>query len=451
MSSFLLRGRLIDLWERLQNSYWFVPSAMVLAAMLLAIGMVRLDYLLAAKEITPSLWFAALQADAARTILSTLAGSMATVAGVVFSITVVALQLASTQFGPRVLRGFLADAGNQIALGTFVASFAYCLLVIATVRDQSGFVPRVATGVGLLIGITAIGVLVFFIHHVANFIRADSVIAALTADLHRTTDTLFPQEMGCGDTVERQESSGDPDEGERMSRPVRLRDSGYIRRIDDAALMALARDADLVVRLMRRPGDFVVAGNTLLSAAPRERIDDEAAERLRGIAVLGHRRTPAQDIEFALDQLVEVALRALSPGINDPFTAISSIDRLGEGLCRIAGRRMPALRRRDDHGCTRVIVTRGHSLAALARRALGPIASSARSQAAVTVRLIEVILLVASRARSSADRGDLLTLAASVVHDSEAALESERERAQVQAAFMKAREPTDGARFASST
>ena len=173
----LPRSRLVDLWDRMQSSYWFVPSVMFLIAVFIAIAMVRLDLYLSLRSPEARQWFPRFEAEAARSILSTIAAGMLTVTGIVFSLTIVSLQLASSQFGPRLLRTFMTSRANQLVLGTFTATFIYCLIVDGTVRGNIGFVPQLSTAGGILLGVVDIGVLIYFIHHVATSIRVESVIA----------------------------------------------------------------------------------------------------------------------------------------------------------------------------------------------------------------------------------------------------------------------------------
>ena len=170
----LPRSRLIDVWDRMKSSYWFVPSVMFFGALVLAFAMVRLDlYLWRSETLTDTPWFPKFEGDGARSILSTIASGMVTVTGVVFSLTIVSLQLASSQFGPRLLRAFMSSLGNQIVLGTFTSTFLYCLVVIGTVRAGMGFVPQLSTATGILLGVVDIAVLIYFIHHVATSIRIE--------------------------------------------------------------------------------------------------------------------------------------------------------------------------------------------------------------------------------------------------------------------------------------
>lgn len=406
----------------------------------IALGMVYLDAVLHEDEIKVA-WLTTLKADAARTILATVAGSMATIAGVVFSITIVALQLAASQFGPHVMRSFLADRGSQVTLGTFIGTFIYSLIVLVTGRANVGFVPYAATYMDILLGIIAMVVLIYFINHIANLIRIESVIDALARELADSTETVFPGRLGEAETVWREQPPTFVAGMDGRGSAVAICASGYIRRINERALMRLATDRDLLVHLEVRPGDYMVPGMVLMTVVPPPavRLDERAYAQLRGIVVLGERRTPDQDVPYALQQLTEVAVRALSPGINAPFTAIPSIDAIGAGLVRLADRRMPSLRRVDASGKERVLVSRGLTLAELTRDALGPIASAAGRQAFVTARVVEVALLTAGRARVDIDRDELHAFADAVARDGEAALDSERERNIVRKRHVAAR------------
>ena len=195
-----VRSMLFNLWERLRSSYWFVPSVMAIGAIVLAMATLALDGQLTRSSLRKMQWVYAGGAEGARTVLSAVAGSVITVAGVVFSITVAALTLASSQFGPRLLRNFMRDLGNQVVLGTFIATHLYCLLVLRTVRGSDGgggeFVPHVSITTGLLLALTSLAVLIYFIHHVARSMQAPDVIAGVARELHSSIDHLFPQSLG---------------------------------------------------------------------------------------------------------------------------------------------------------------------------------------------------------------------------------------------------------------
>ena len=434
---FFPRSRLIDFWDRTRNSYWFVPSVMFFGALVLAFVMVRLDlYLGRSEALTDTPWFPKFEGDGARSILSTIASGMVTVTGVVFSLTIVSLQLASSQFGPRLLRAFMSSLGNQIVLGTFTSTFLYCLVVIGTVRDSMRFVPQLSTVTGILLGVTDIAVLIYFIHHVATSIRIESLIATINDDLREVIDAMFPCEIGESPSDRLQVDWDRLSLGENFRR-VRASAAGYIRHIDSEMLMSTAREHDLVLRTAHAPGDFVVEGAVLFCVWPGATATDEIAGRLRESIVLGKDRTPKQDVAFAVRQLVEVALRALSPGINDPFTAVECINRLGEGLCIVVRRQRPSAYRFDETGRLRVIAE-PMSLQVMTHQAFDPIARAGGGNGDVAVRLLETIITIAWCAADLADRRFLIDFARELEQQMQGQLVLERDRRVVAERFERA-------------
>jgi uncharacterized membrane protein len=280
---------------------------------------------------------------------------MVTVAGVGFSITIVALVLASTQFGPRLLGLFMRDVTSQATLGVFTGTFTYCVLVLRTIRGQDeiggAFVPQVAMTIAIAITLLSVAALVYFFHHVAVSIQAPKLVATVARDLERAIDHLYPGDIGHGGPVP--EQSEVPDAAQDAA--ITALADGYVQVVDDAALMEVATSHELCVRLTTRPGLFVVRGNPILIARPRSRVDDAVAEQLRSTLIVGDVRTAEDDIEFSVRQLVEVALRALSPAINDPFTAMAAVDWLGAALARLAGEEFPSRYRYDDGGRLRIV------------------------------------------------------------------------------------------------
>jgi uncharacterized membrane protein len=337
--------RLRASWDYLRGTYWAVPSAMAAAAVVLSVGIIQLDKAVTADLLDRLSWVYTGGPEGARAVLSTIAGSMITVAGVTFSMTIVALTLASQQFGPRLLRNFLRDLGNQIVLGTFVSTFLYCLLVLRTIRgaDDSEFVPHLAVTLGVLLAMLSLGVLIFFIHHVATSIQASRIIAKVASDLEAAANHLFPERMGQADANAGDEASptASVSTGPGESRTVRSTMAGYVQAIDGERLMAVAREQDVTLRLRIRPGDFVRTDTVLMTVCAASFDGDWTDEPLQSVVIIGVERTGTQDIELFINQLVELAVRALSPGINDPATARSCIDRLEQALCDLAFRRFP--------------------------------------------------------------------------------------------------------------
>jgi uncharacterized membrane protein len=335
---------------------------------------------------------------------------MMTIASVTFSITVVALQLASSQFGPRLLRNFMRDRGNQVAIGTFIATFTYCLLILRTVNGTEGepFVPHISVTVGLLLALVSLGVLIYFIHHAAASIQAENVIAAVSRDLHEAIDDLYPKCLG-NEPPEPSERAGEadvPPNFDRESSPISSTTSDYLQAIDVDHLLSLAHDRDVILSVERRPGKFFFRGGDLARVWPGERLDEELANAIRGAFYFGSLRTLTQDVEFAIDQLVEIAVRALSPGVNDPFTAIACVDRLGAALCSLAERVFPSSYRYDDEGRLRVF-TDASTIPGIVDASFRQIRQAARHDAAVTVRLLETIAAVARHTREPIFRESL--------------------------------------------
>jgi uncharacterized membrane protein len=352
-------AQLASYWDRLRTSFWFLPSTMAIVAILLSFALVNLDASLDAETIRKVDWIYTFGPEGARAILSAIASSMVTVAGLTFSITMLTLQLASSQFGPRLLRNFMRDRGNQVVLGTYLATFIYCLLVLRTVRgtEDSHFVPHMAVAGGVLLALASIAVLIYFIHHVANAIRIETLLEELASETRATIDRLYPERMGRNIPPQAEVDRGNrpPSDFDQRVRQILAPQGGYVQRVDTDALVRFAVEGNLVLRIDARPGRFVWDNQALLSAYPKEAVSEETEDQLRSAFVLGSERTPEQDLEFSVRRIVEIAQRALSPGINDPTTALYCIDRLGETFAYLARRDIPSAMRMDESGRVRIL------------------------------------------------------------------------------------------------
>ena len=380
-------------------------------------------------------------AEGASLLLGTVAGSMIAIAGTVFSMTLVAMSLASSQLGPRLLRNFMRDTANQVVLGTFVATFVYCLLVLRTIRraDEVAFVPHLSVSIGVLLAMVSIGVLIYFIHHVSVSIQADEVIAHVGRELEDGIDRLFPGRLGkAGAAASKSPTEVDlPAVFVREARPVGAAEDGYLQLIDGDALMALASQEDLVLKLERRPGHYLVKGQTMVMVWPADRVTEALVDQLNDAFVFGNQRTAAQDVEFSLHQLVEIAVRALSPGINDPFTAIACVDRLGSALCRLARRDAPSPLRYDDEGRLRLVAS-GSNFAGIVDAAFNQIRQSARSNPAVAIRMLDVIAQIAGHVQHPQDAACLQRHAGMIVRGAREAVPEAEDRLAVEARFAAA-------------
>lgn len=435
-----MRATFLKYWDRIRSSFWFVPTIMAGGAIALAYATVALDGAVTDRWLRVLSWAYTGSAEGATAMLSTIASSMITIAGVVFSITLVALSLASSQLGPRLLRNFMADKSNQVVLGTFVATFLYSLMVLRAIRraDEGLFVPHLSVALGVLLAIASLGVLVYFIHHVAVSIQADNVVAKVGAELVAGVDRLFPEAIGKNSPAR----TDLPETFVRDSCPIGAAEDGYVQLIDGDAMLDLAVAEDLILRVERRPGQFVVKDSALVLAWPGTRVHDRTRAQVNAAFVLGSQRTPVQDVEFAVSQLVEIAVRALSPGVNDPFTAVACVDRLGAALCRLAQREMPSSGRLDGENKLRVIAPIT-TFTDIADAAFDQVRQSARTNAAVTIRLLESIAVVANFARRSEDRAVLRRHAEMIARGSLEGLPEKEDRHAVETRVLAAMQMLD--------
>ncbi|MGE0813996.1 MAG: DUF2254 domain-containing protein [Vicinamibacterales bacterium] len=355
-----MRSILRLLWERATTSFWLWPVLITLSSIagaLLAISADRQWADVFRAPATVGLLFGGSPAGA-RTALSTIAGAMITIAALVFSTTMIALTLASNQLGPRVMRVFMADRGTQMSLGVFIGTFAYCLVGLGAVDDTAAarFVPRLTVSGAFVLALTGLGVLIYFLHHVARAIQAPVAIASVAADLDRS--------------VARRSRTGPDQPGPRV-RPVDVSASddlvvaatrkGYVQIVDAEALAAVACAHDVEVRVSCRAGDFVFPGVPLarlrLPAGEAPAADSRRiAHDVAGAIAVGEERTPVQDLAFQFDQLIEIGIRALSPGINDPITCLSCLHQCTAALAAIAAQPEPGRIVRDSTGRARVFL-----------------------------------------------------------------------------------------------
>jgi uncharacterized membrane protein len=419
-------------WRRevLRTSLWFVPAVEVVAAIGLFALTTMLDKAAYRGEFAVPDWVISGTADAARQILTAIAAALITVVGVVFSIILVTLTLASTQFGPRMLRNFIRDRGTQLTLGTFVATFVYAVLVLVSVGTGShgDFVPHIGVTVTLGLMVADLAVLIYFIHHTAVSIQLPQVIASIAADLTEAIEVQGGPEPASA--AERGPSAVElltraDVEGAVLLAPA----SGYLQFIKHQNLVRLAAAADAVISLEHRPGHFLVRGHRFATVWP-----PEAAPLVRhalGRAhIIGPHRTLTQDVSFGVDQLVEIAIRALSAAVNDTFTALTCIDWLGENLCKIVSQWHPARVHRDQNGHIRVISAEpGYER--LVQRAFEKIRQSSLGMPAVMIRLLEALARIMAETTSEGQRRVLLEQAAMIDRASERSVPEGADRTDV--------------------
>lgn len=391
-----MKARLRKFLTFLAESFWLVPAAMTTAGIVLAFLVVAIDR---SGIIPPMLldnsWLYNGGGTGARTLLGAVASSTIGVAGTVFSITIAALSLAAGQMGPRLLRNFVKDRGNQFTLGAFLGTFSFALMVLRTVRtqDEGVFVPHLALTVSILLAFMCVGTLVFFVGHMAGRINVDTVIGLVSDDVKAAFKRI----------AEPEPQPEPPASSLWRDATVIVDDrQGYLQQLDEDGLAKWAAERRTMVRLLVRPGDFVFPGAPIALLTPPV----EGAEgAVRDATALSAQRGSPADIEFAVRQLVEVAVRALSPGINDPHTAVSVLDRLGAALCELAPLHLPTGVVLKDGSPVLVIPSVDYD--GLADAMFHMIRQNGWRSPAVLIRILEVLTAVASCERTPARQATL--------------------------------------------
>ena len=334
-----MSARIRWLWSRLNANYWFYPALFSLIGVALAVGLLRLDRSGFAEALNDMAWLVPARPDGASNMLTVIAGSMIGVASTVFSITIAAVAYASGNYGPRLLTNFMEDKGNQFSLATFIGTFVYAITVLRTVRAEDevasnaadaastalpGFVPQLSLLVAYALMALSVAVLVYFLNHIPSSIRINTVLEGIGDRLLHDVQKAFP-EPNSGSQAPVAPAGGVP---------VGVERTGYVQIIDFEGLCELAEKSEARIVLAVRTGDFVHPGMVFARVVGGR---DDSMD-LSGCFTLGATRTPEQDPQFLVDELVEIGMRALSPGINDPFTAINALHWLGAATAELGTR-----------------------------------------------------------------------------------------------------------------
>ena len=389
--------QIAERYKNLVSSYWFVPLLCSIGAIVLVVIAAWLDMLAARGDIPVLVFFDQATPSGRRALLSTIAGSSIAVAGTVFSISMVVLSSASAQLGPRLLPNFFKRISTQLVLGGFIATFLAALLVLAQVTDSVGGPNPHSYGVGLsfVLAVLSLALLVYYLQSVSQFIQAPLVIEDVAIDLVRVLKQQTVKSR-TGKPV-----SG-PAEAEFLKQfdgecaHIDAHKDGYIQAIDTDRGCELAAEHNLCIKLPRRPGHFVAVDDPLALILPADGLNDELSSKIRELIVIGAQRTNSKDVEYVVDQLVEIAVRALSPGVNDPITAINCIDRLGGALGVLATREFPGNICCDDAGNPRLHMER-LSDKGVVDTVFNQLRQHASNNVAVSIRLMEMVASLGSR------------------------------------------------------
>jgi uncharacterized membrane protein len=379
-------------WE-LSHGLLARPAAITLAYSLLALAM------LVAERHFPGLTAAATriafvtQEDVAgsQLILATIAGSMMTTISIVFAVLLMALSLASLQFSPRILMGFMGDGPTQNTLGVFVGTFLYCLLVLRTINGA--FVPAASITVGMVLAAIALGSLVYFIHHIAHGIHANTIVDRIARETIEVLDEEFPIAVGRADT--HPEDTGPPPPIPEDAADVESPASGYVQLVNRERLVELARKFGITIYQQHGVGEFAILGNPLVSVAPASALTPEIAEVCASCFDLGPSRTLQQDVHFGIRQIVDIGLKAISQAVNDPSTAVTCIDHVARILCRLARRRILPLEGKDPDTGRLLMVRRAVTFQASLDLAFNQLRQYGRRDMAVSLRMLHALTEIA--------------------------------------------------------
>jgi len=331
----------------------------------------------------------------AQVILGGIAASIMTVVSIVFAILLMTLTLASMQFSPRIIVSFSKDRVTQWTLGIFLGTFCYCMAALPAAHSTPVPSSPVATVLGaMVLAVACVGWLLFFIHHIAHAISVNQIVDRIAAETEGMVDEMMPSPR------RRIRLAEDPIEAVAWEAAAPSRVSGYIRVVDTRRLVRLAKDYRVKIRVNRRVGQFVPAGIPLVQISKADRLTEEGADEIRAAFDFGPFRTLQQDVEFGVLQIVDIALKAISPAVNDPSTAISCVDQLSRILIRVASREPLEEKLYDPPGVLRVSIP-WIDLDHLLDSALEQIRVYAKSDAAVSLRLLRALQDIAATNRSA--------------------------------------------------
>ncbi len=359
-----MRSLFVAARDSVRAQLWPIPTVALLVAVVAGSLLPRLDR--AVDDDLPG-WLAPIIFNggpgAAQTVLDAVASSLITVTSLTFSLTVVTLQLASSQFSPRLLRTFSRDLFVQTTLALFLATFVYSLAVLRLVRSEDGenaaFVPRLSVTVAFFLAVASVFVLVLFLAHLTRTIRVEAMLANVHAEAVTTMGTTLDER----DARTASTTLPTPPISGRVE-VARSQESGFLVRVEESRLVRAATEADALVVVDALPGDFLVRGMPMARAWPAgaDALTPDAADALLGAITssvhTGFERTAGQDVAFGLRQITDVANKALSPGINDPTTAVHAIGHLASLLCDLADHDLGPRVLRDDDDVVRVVLSR---------------------------------------------------------------------------------------------
>jgi uncharacterized membrane protein len=426
-----------------RDSFWLVPLVQSLVAGGLAVLTLWLD-----ERIWPGLgddvtWLFGGTADGASTLLQVIAGSLITVISVVFSITLIAIQQASAQYSPRLLRNFTSDRANQMVLGTYVATFIYALLILRKVResteDADAFIPALSLFLAIVLAVISLAMLIFFIHHITESLQLPYLLQQIRRELDAEIDRQFPETFGMS-SIDPTQATALVEQARRHEqaahlRTISCREEGYLRSIQEKEIEEALRglSAHHGVHLAEVPvciGQYLRRGTALLRVWSATEVPGDVQERLESAFDLGRQRSVAQDPLFGIEQMADVAIKALSPSINDPTTATQALDQIAAAVSLLQSRELPSPAR--QLGPQSMCVFAAPDFADFIEASFGRIVRAARNDVSVQLHLLHALGALAqavpSPKRASALRHQLAELLSQAEQSSLGAHDKQRIR-----------------------
>jgi len=442
MSETKLTLKSIETWlrhsaEKIRASAWTLPASCVVIAIGLSQLTLYLDTEFGESLLDGTAYLKIWSVASAQSLLSTIASSALALAGTAFSSIMVTMTLATQQFGPRLLRNFMKDRSSQLCLGVLMGTFVYCLFIIRGPRTEPNnsedFVPQLSTIIAMVLAIASLFFFIHFIQHVLTTIQEEQVVADAYRGLESTIHTIFPPP----DAGEQERL---PEPSEDAGWAVEAGKNGYIQAIDYEKLTKIARQYDVVLWAVCRSGRFITSRRTAVRVIQGgdDNLDTDKSflQSIQRCIYVGSNRTPEQDFEYGIRQLVEICLRALSPGVNDPFTAIDCIDYIGAALESLFARPLPGSVLRDADDNIRVVksVTEYEGLVCAA---VDQVRQASRTDCAVSCHLLDMLQNIAKTANLQEQQEVVLNQANLINHDTVPAMYNDHDREAITSRYLE--------------
>ncbi|MCH9698305.1 MAG: DUF2254 domain-containing protein [Gammaproteobacteria bacterium] len=390
--------RLINLWQSLRSGYWLIPGLILISSLLLAYLSLWLDQALNIIDYHSLKWLIFSSLDGARVVLSTIAASTFAAATLTFSVTMLTLSMASTQFGPRLLNNFLQDPYNQLVFGSFIGTFIYCLLILRGLMIEKDNIPHISASLSIVLVIINSALFIGFIHHVTASIRVEKITNEIGEQFIANIYRMYPNQYIGADISEHEDTILETEPSF-----VRINTHGYLQAINLKVLQGIAEVEKKVISLLVKPGQFLLPGTIVAEIRPAE-FDNAYIEAIvADCFLLGTTPSPEQDVEFQIRQLVQLAARALSPGVNDPFTAMACIDYLCSGLAILASKKFDSGYIRSKDG-TLLVVKKADSFETLCEACFRIIRQMVNDNPPVIIYLLDMMRQLGSSLKRMADK-----------------------------------------------